>query len=80
MVHEAMHGLPRVIDKILLWCQCNVIPVSTLKQSGGSSLNSLCGDFRCCLYSTRDRGGGEVRYALLLSRAVIEEFDVLLVL
>jgi hypothetical protein len=34
-VTEAMYGLPRVVDKTLLWCQCNVIPVSTLKKPRG---------------------------------------------
>jgi hypothetical protein len=64
-ISEAVHGLSRVVAKTIIWCQCNVIPALTLKKPrGGSSLGSLCGGSRCCLYSTRERGGGGVCYAL----------------
>jgi hypothetical protein len=64
-VTEVVYGLSREVAKILIWCSCNVIPTLPLKKlRGGSSLGSLCGGSRCCLYSTRERGRGGVCYAL----------------
>jgi hypothetical protein len=56
---------------------CTVIPASFLKKPrGGSSLGSLCGGSRCCLYSTRERGG----CGILICVFIFEESDVMPIL
>jgi hypothetical protein len=58
-------------------CHCNVIPASFIKKPrGGSSLGSLCGGSRCCLYSTKERGG----CGILICVFIFEESDVMPIL
>jgi hypothetical protein len=50
----------------------SVIPASFLKKPrGGSSLGSLCGGSRCCLYSTRERGGCGILFAFSFLRSLM---------